>query len=918
MIGTRILSTLLMLKYTFGFRGSPTIPFLPHKVPFSASNKKLTPTTTSVFSLGHRLQCLAPLSSAAVDNRSGTGYRMTNSTIPTNQEIVEQRLAVEREKKLARVKSYQEVAKRNLKLKEILHSNGPDNGDFQFAPLYAVKVSVCEELRKELKLNGREKRGRVFIEKGSAASTTLKSLKFEMHAFFRALRKSTFVMSAGFPKLAPDGTILSSGEDVDTNTFWPIEKDEDVVSTFEKADVYFAENDNIMKRPSILIHVSRDPNAPPPPPPPAYLENMADPTSSPTMTMLSFYSFPPEGLLDPEEFAVKLRKSWKPFGALGRIYVAKEGVNAQMSVPTNVLDNFIQCCRSIPELGEYMENGINIDPKPLTMEEFAVAGVPADGKPTPPFRNLHVRVRNQIVADGLDKSLNWQSAGYDMHPLEWHENLKKAKDGEEEAIILDCRNNYETDVGIFEGAEPLDTISFRESWDVLKDRLKDAPKDAPLFTYCTGGIRCVKVGAYLTQELGFTNVNRLAGGIIAYDRTLSEKKPEEKSLFKGTNFVFDGRLGRPITDDALGTCVTCGAETSLVSNCRNNNCHKRMIQCEKCRTSFHGTCSDACKNRLASSTASQTSEETKKFAMGEQASLDESPFFVNLDEYSEGHSSPLPSLYRELEFNTKALIPTGSHMVSGAAQGRLLTQLASMTREGRILELGTFTGYATACLLEGAACAGTLAGLKKGNRQGGPYVMSMERDSKAFDVAAAHLQIMTRHGLTEEAAEAAAALRAKGVAPAVEDSLVTLDYQDGSVTCELVRVTDALATLEEMGAGKGELQPVAPFDMVFVDADKTRLLEYAAACLDSDQLLKKGGLIVVDNVLWKGLVLEASKGDFSSLESEDANDAELRKNRRARKLANKMHHFNSEIVKDPRVEVLVLPVRDGLSIIRKK
>ena len=850
-----------------------------------------------------------------------------NSTIPTNQELVQQRLAVEREKKLARERSFQQAAERNLKLKELLYSgkqgDGNDgNGEYQVPPLYAVKVSVCEELRKELKLSGREKRGRVFIEKGSDAASTLKALKFEMHAFFRALRKSTFVLSAGYPQLAPDGTILSSGIEVvekNSDKFWPILTDEDVAKTFAAADEFFAENDTIMKRPSILIHVSRDPNAPPPPPPPAYLENMADPATSPTMTMLSFYSFPPEGIADPKAFAMKLRKSWKPFAALGRIYVAKEGVNAQMSVPTNVLDNFIACCRSIPELGEYMENGINIDPKPLTQEEFAVAGVPADGKPTPPFRNLHVRVRNQIVADGLDRPLNWQSAGYDMDPLEWHENLKKAKQGEQEAIILDCRNNYETDVGRFEGAEPLDTTNFRESWDVLKERLEGTPKDAPLFTYCTGGIRCVKVGAYLTQELGFTNVNRLAGGIIAYDRKLAETAPGEESLFKGTNFVFDGRLGRAITDDALGTCITCGAETSLVSNCRNSNCHKRMIQCENCRTSFHGTCSDACKNRITGSTASQSSDDDTTFAMGEQASVEETPSFANLDEYSEGHSSPLPSLYPEMEFNTKALIPSGSHMVSGASQGRLLTQLASMTREGRILELGTFTGYATACLLEGAVTAGSLAGLTKGNRRdGGPFVMTMERDAKAFDVAAAHMEIMTRYGLSEEAAEAAAALRAQGVAPTLHDPVVTLEYQDGLATCELVRVTDALATLEEMAAGKGDLQPVAPFDLVFVDADKTRLLEYASACLDSDLLLKKGGLIVVDNVLWKGLVLEASRGDFSSLEREDADDAEIRKNRRARKLANKMHQFNSQIVKDPRAEVLVLPMRDGLSIIRKK
>ena len=125
------------------------------------------------------------------------------------------------------------------------------------------------------------------------------------------------------------------------------------------------------------------------------------------------------------------------------------------------------------------------------MEEFVVAGVPINGKPAPPFRNLHVRVRSQVVADGLDKSLDWQAAGYDMPPLEWHEKLKGAKEGnsdQKEPIILDCRNTYETDVGIFEGAEPLGTENFRDSWDVLKDRLADAPKDAPIMTYCTGGM----------------------------------------------------------------------------------------------------------------------------------------------------------------------------------------------------------------------------------------------------------------------------------------------------------------------------------------------------------------------------------------------------------------------------------------------
>lgn len=413
-----------------------------------------------------------------------------------------------------------------------------------------------------------------------------------------------------------------------------------------------------------------------------------------------------------------------------------------------------------------MENGINVDPKPLSREEFATAGVPVNGNPAPPFRNLHIRVRGQVVADGLERPLNWQDAGYDMDPMEWHAKLKEARDkraagqDDELPLLFDCRNEYETDVGRFEGAEPLNTESFRDSWDVFKERLKDTPKDAPIMTYCTGGIRCVKVGAYLTQEMGFTNVSRLAGGIIAYDRTLNEKgDDDEEPLFKGTNFVFDGRLGRPITEDSLGICITCGAETSLVSNCRNDNCHKRMIQCQDCRTSFHGTCSDACRNRIVNGKMIPRRAQDSSYVGEEAQQVQE---FENLDQYSSGHSTPPPSMYPEMELNTKHFLPSGSHMVSGASQGRWLKQLVSMSREGRVLELGTFTGYATACLLEGAANAGESLGVTNGNREGGPYVMTMERDGRAINIAAAHLKVMCDHGVGEEAAEAMCALRANG------------------------------------------------------------------------------------------------------------------------------------------------------------
>lgn len=613
--------------------------------------------------------------------------------IPSNQELVDERLKVAKAKKEARLQSSKESRERNLQLKRLFHGNeinsAPGN-NYTVPDMYAIKVSVCKELREDLKLNGREKRGRFFVEVGSKGSQSLKGLQMELHAFFRALRKSTYRLEASLPILNEDGSLVVASVD-DWNNFesWDVACDDDVRKTFHDAENFYENNKDVMKRASLLLRVSKDPNAPKPPPPPDYLENMANPDDTESMTMLSFYAFPPDTIQFPDEFALQLRNKWKPFHALGRVYVAREGVNAQMSVPSNVLENFMACCKSIPELGKWMENGVNIDPKPIPINDFATAGVPVNGKEAPPFRSLHIRVRRQVVADGLDKPLDWQAAGYDMPPLEWHQKLKELKNSSENKapILLDCRNKYESDMGKFDMAEPLNTENFRESWDVIKEKLEGLDKERPVMMYCTGGIRCVKAGAYVTQELGFSNVSRLAGGIIAYDRELNEKFPEGKEapLFKGTNFVFDGRLGRPITEDDFAECVTCGAETSLVSNCLNDNCHKRITQCENCRTVFHGTCSDACRQRIFNGRLLPLKnvddiepKETKTETLNK---------FENLEDYSVGHSSPPPSFYREIEYNTKNFLPSGSHMISGVSQGRLLTQLASMTREGRILGL---------------------------------------------------------------------------------------------------------------------------------------------------------------------------------------------------------------------------------------
>ena len=155
-------------------------------------------------------------------------------------------------------------------------------------------------------------------------------------------------------------------------------------------------------------------------------------------------------------------------------------------------------------------------------------------------------------------------SGREISPIEWHEKLDDPS-----AVVLDCRNSYESDIGLFENAVALNTTFFRESWDALEDILKDKPKNAPIMTYCTGGIRCVKINAYLEQKMGFTNVGRLEGGIISYTKELERsglgnnadsngeapnhisRDVGSISKFKGTNYVFDERMGARITSDVL-------------------------------------------------------------------------------------------------------------------------------------------------------------------------------------------------------------------------------------------------------------------------------------------------------------------------------------------------------------------------------
>jgi predicted sulfurtransferase/predicted O-methyltransferase YrrM len=552
-----------------------------------------------------------------------------------------------------------------------------------------------------------------------------------------------------------------------------------------------------------------------------------------------------------------------------------------MAVPTTSLDAFHSSCNAIPEL-TFMENGLNIDPIPIPSSEYAA---------NPSFSNLHVRAKSQIVADGLSSPLDWQSAGYDMPPTEWHETLLSSSSKQEDKpILLDCRNKYETGVGSFVTAQPLNTESFRESWDVLEDKLKDVPRDKPIMAYCTGGIRCVKVGAYLSQKMGFQNVSRLAGGIIAYDREIANTTA---SLFHGTNYVFDNRQGRVITDHKLGDCITCGEKTNLLSNCYNDACHKRIVQCLSCRApgAFVGCCSVGCRTTVLR-------EEKRDFYVRKKESTHHQEFdpavFNDVQRYALENTTPAPAVFDEIMANTLKHLPSGAHMVSSGIQGRLLSTLASMTNNGRVLEIGTFTGMALCFFVEGVSSSNTNG-----------FVLSLERDERAIEIAAHHLQLFAGAAKVGDAIARGAPM-AKG--DAVKVSIKGVDV-------ELAKVDDALSHLVELKDSQ-----TLPFDLVFVDADKSRLYDYVDYILENG-LLAERGVLLVDNVIWKGVGLAGDDGDEENPNlpaSNDASKQEIKRGRRQRKLAKIMHEFNERILADDRVDVVMLPLRDGLSIIRRR
>ena len=282
---------------------------------------------------------------------------------------------------------------------------------------------------------------------------------------------------------------------------------------------------------------------------------------------ISFYQYAHIG--NTSIFRNHLFIHWNELDVLGRIYVANEGINAQLSVPA---ENFKKLKEHLDSISFLTNVRLNI-----AIEQDNMS-----------FLKLKVKVRHKIVADGLDDDT------FDVTDKGIHVNAEKFNELIEDphTILVDMRNHYESEIGHFKNAITPDVDTFRDSLDIIEKDLADHKEDKKLVMYCTGGIRCEKASAYYKHK-GFKQVYQLEGGIIEYARQVENKKLENK--FKGKNFVFDHRRGERISAEVISQCHQCGTSCDTHENCANEACHLLFIQCEECKKKMNNCCSDACK-----------------------------------------------------------------------------------------------------------------------------------------------------------------------------------------------------------------------------------------------------------------------------------------------------------------------------------
>ena len=275
--------------------------------------------------------------------------------------------------------------------------------------------------------------------------------------------------------------------------------------------------------------------------------------------IILFYKFTP--IEDPEEFSKQHLKCCNEMGLLGKVLVAREGINGSLSGSKDQIESYKDYLKSL--------------------HQFSDVSFKKELSTFHPFKKMVVRVKKEIIR--MDHDLDLEKTGKYITPKE----LIDLYNSEEEFIVLDTRNNYESEVGKFKGAITPDIDSFRDFPKAL-EALKDK-KNKKIITYCTGGIRCEKATAYMVQQ-GFKDVYQLKDGILNFC------KQYPNTLWEGKCFVFDQRLLSHVDPDSkiISNCSVCEDKSDRYVNCKYPDCDDLIVLCERCGEQLDECCCQEC------------------------------------------------------------------------------------------------------------------------------------------------------------------------------------------------------------------------------------------------------------------------------------------------------------------------------------
>jgi UPF0176 protein len=262
-----------------------------------------------------------------------------------------------------------------------------------------------------------------------------------------------------------------------------------------------------------------------------------------------------------------------------RVYISEEGINGQLSAKAEDAGKYMDWLKSYSFFK-------NIEFKVHYSSENV-------------FPRQTVKYRKQLVA--LDSKVNAKGSKGHTSPDEWRQMMES----DEEYLMLDVRNDYESKIGHFEGAVCPDLTQFRDFKEYAKDLTKSKkPEKTKVMMYCTGGIRC-ELYSEVLREQGYEDVYQLDGGVIKYG--LEEKGKH----WKGKLFVFDDRVTVPVNEvnpETISSCEFCEEKSDKYYNCANMKCNELFLACPKCIEECEGCC---CKDCTHSDSTRPVSEQRK-------------------------------------------------------------------------------------------------------------------------------------------------------------------------------------------------------------------------------------------------------------------------------------------------------------------